>query len=101
LINNELRYVFANWGIFSLGAEAFIDVGGLWPSIDKIAIQDWHAGTGLGALLLTPLGALRLDYGYNLRPRTLTNISLAPRSATPRTYTEPDWVFHFSINFAF
>jgi outer membrane protein insertion porin family len=101
LINNELRYVFANWGMFSLGGEAFLDVGGLWPSLDKIAFNDWHAGTGLGALLLTPLGALRLDYGYNLRPRTLTNISLAPRSATPRTYTEPDWVFHFSINFAF
>ena len=100
LMNNELRYIIADWGAISIGVEGFIDIGSVWPDIHHIDLSKWHAGTGLGVLLITPLGALRFDYGINLLPRRFNSIFQASDGSV-LSYTEPPYVFHFGINFAF
>ncbi len=47
-------------------AEVFVDGGYLWPEINAFDVRDFKFSTGLGLVLMTPLGPVRLDYGYKL-----------------------------------
>jgi outer membrane protein assembly factor BamA len=97
VLNNELRYLFYKFSWFSLGTEAFIDIGNVWEEIEKAGLKNWHAGVGLGALFYTDIGVIRLDYAANLNRRKWQNVG--PNS--DQTYTESPFQFHFGINFAF
>lgn len=51
-----------------LGAAVFIDWGNVWRTYDDIeASLRW--GAGVGVRVKTPLGSIRLDYGWKITPR--------------------------------
>ncbi|MEJ2545793.1 MAG: BamA/TamA family outer membrane protein [Calditrichaceae bacterium] len=52
------------WWIVML--ETFFDTGYVWSEISDFKPVDIKASTGLGIALMTPLGPVRLDYGYKL-----------------------------------
>ena len=65
LWNNELRFPISE----SLQGVLFIDVGDAWQGAYAAqfgdATYDLHYGYGLGIRVITPIGPLRLDYGFN------------------------------------
>jgi len=65
-LNVELRYRNGKWG----GA-LFVDGGNLWFSVPEMRSQPrllWT--TGFGLRYFTPIGPIRLDWGYRLQDRT-------------------------------
>ena len=50
------------WG--NLGAVAFADAGGVWTDVQQISTGTTGFGTGLGIRYDTPIGPIRLDYGF-------------------------------------
>ena len=44
----------------------FYDVGNVWKSKDDFDFGDLYSGVGVGIRLTTPIGPLRLDYGYGI-----------------------------------
>jgi len=51
----------------SLGLVAFLDGGNVWMKISDINPEDIKFTTGLGLRYNTPVGPLRVDYGYKLQ----------------------------------
>ncbi len=47
----------------------FYDSGNVFPQISnfKLNIQDWYSSVGFGIRYITPVGPLRLDYGFKLK----------------------------------
>lgn len=66
--------------------EVFLDAGNVWREIEDFNPGEVKASTGLGIVLLTPVGPIRFDYGIKLN--------------------KEDWdktreAFHFGLYFAF
>ncbi|ADQ13889.1 BamA/OMP85 family outer membrane protein [Halanaerobium hydrogeniformans] len=61
LFNVEYRIPFNE----SFSGVLFTDAGNVWDERGKISISDLNYGYGLGARMNTPVGQLRLDYGWN------------------------------------
>ncbi|MEW6410629.1 MAG: outer membrane protein assembly factor BamA [Nitrospirota bacterium] len=64
-VSSELRFTIAG----GFGAVVFMDGGNVWQTKDIIGINMKYT-TGLGIRYNTPVGPLRLDYGYKLRRET-------------------------------
>ncbi len=47
-------------------AAVFYDIGNVWPTVSQIGVDDLKSSAGLGARIKTPLGPVKLDYGYPL-----------------------------------
>lgn len=63
LMNNiELR-TDVGWGF---GLVMFLDAGNVWIKTSDINLGDYQYITGLGLRYMTPVGPLRVDYGYKL-----------------------------------
>jgi outer membrane protein insertion porin family len=60
--NLELR--FSLWR--GLGLVAFLDGGNVWIEVEDIDLSDFKFTTGLGLRYNTPVGPVRIDYGYKL-----------------------------------
>jgi outer membrane protein insertion porin family len=82
LANAELRMPI----IWLIVLETFVDGGYVWREINNFRPADIKFTTGLGLAVITPLGPVRLDYGYKLMK---TDLDPAPDA------------FHFGIYFAF
>jgi outer membrane protein insertion porin family len=65
LINLELRIPLF-WRFYS---EFFIDGGNVWIDLKEVAPSTLKFSSGLGLALLTPLGAIRFDYGVKWAPK--------------------------------
>ncbi len=61
LFNLEYRIPFNE----SFTGVLFTDAGNVWDERDKIALNDLNYGYGAGLRMNTPVGQLRLDYGWN------------------------------------
>ncbi|CCU80050.1 Outer membrane protein assembly factor YaeT precursor [Halanaerobium saccharolyticum subsp. saccharolyticum DSM 6643] len=61
LFNVEYRIPFND----SFTGVIFTDAGNVWADTDSIALDDLSIGYGLGMRMNTPVGQLRLDYGWN------------------------------------
>jgi outer membrane protein insertion porin family len=64
ILNLEWRFPIWRW----LGGVAFFDVGGVSPRVNDFALDDLFPGVGAGLRITTPIGPIRLDVGYGLRP---------------------------------
>ncbi|TDO95096.1 Beta-barrel assembly machine subunit BamA [Halanaerobium saccharolyticum] len=61
LLNLEYRIPFNE----SFTGVLFTDAGNVWEDRESIALDDLHYGYGLGMRMNTPVGQLRLDYGWD------------------------------------
>ena len=59
-LSMEVRFPIYKW----IGAAAFFDSGCVCDRFSDFDIQSMKSSVGLGLRLITPIGPLRLDYGY-------------------------------------
>ena len=52
-------------------AEIFVDAGNVWAEVSDFDPAEIRFTTGLGLAIITPLGPVRLDYGYKLNKRSI------------------------------
>jgi outer membrane protein insertion porin family len=64
LFNGELRFR----PLKRLGIVLFVDGGNVWVEYPDIQLSDFKYSTGAGIRFNTPVGPLRLDWGYKLDP---------------------------------
>ena len=72
--------------IENLKGAVFYDVGNAWAKASDFASGDWRSGAGLGVRVKTPIGPVRLDFGYPINPDT---------------HQESNGRFHFSLTRGF
>ena len=77
----------------NLGAVAFLDVGNVWSTTWRVYLNDLRYDVGPGLRYDTPIGPVRVDFGYQLNP-----IPGLLVDGTPQTRR---WRVHFSIGQAF
>jgi outer membrane protein insertion porin family len=77
----ELRYNLRR----SFQLATFLDLGNVYPLIDDLSLSALRSSTGLGLRYMTPIGPVRLDWGYVLHRRP----------------GEKPWRFHLTIGHAF
>ncbi|MDW3229301.1 MAG: translocation/assembly module TamB domain-containing protein [Acidobacteriota bacterium] len=65
VVNQELR--FPIYKLFS--GVAFFDAGNVYSRLADINPTRLRTGAGFGLRIDTPLGLIRVDYGFNLKPR--------------------------------
>ena len=71
IFNAELR--FPVWQAHSLGGAVFIDTGNVFAKVSGIDLGDLRSGVGFGIRWKSPVGPLRLDFAWKLRPITYGN----------------------------
>jgi outer membrane protein assembly factor BamA len=64
----------------------FIDVGNVWKDYRYAKLFDVYPSAGAGLMMITPVGPVRVDYGYQLRPNP---------------YGERRWAIHLSLGSPF
>ncbi|WP_456397687.1 BamA/OMP85 family outer membrane protein [Desulfurobacterium sp.] len=64
LASIELRYNILK----ELQIAVFCDTGDVFPDVSDFTFDGWYSSVGLGFRYLTPVGPLRVDYGYKLKP---------------------------------
>ncbi|MBI3354467.1 MAG: outer membrane protein assembly factor BamA [Nitrospirae bacterium] len=62
ILNAELRFNLP----YNIGLVFFVDGGNVWLTYEKFRFKDLKYTTGAGIRYNTPIGPLRLDYGYKL-----------------------------------
>lgn len=70
---------------FGFSGAAFLDVGEVWLDERDVDVLDQRAAVGLGLRYITPVGPIRLDYGYKVDRQPGESIA--------------EW--HFSIGYVF
>lgn len=61
----EMRYNLTR----AFQVATFLDTGNVYPETSDLALSDLRWSTGLGLRYRTPIGPIRVDWGYVLRPR--------------------------------
>ena len=77
----------------NLGGVLFLDAGNVWAESWSINLSDLRYAVGPGLRYQTPVGPLRLDFGYQLNPIPGLLVNGEPQSRR--------WRLHFSIGQAF
>ena len=65
ILNQELRA--PRWK--GLGGVGFIDAGNVFRSVRGVSLRSLRIGAGAGLRFQSPIGLLRLDYGFSFRRR--------------------------------
>ncbi|MDT8440418.1 MAG: outer membrane protein assembly factor BamA [Desulfuromonadales bacterium] len=63
----NIEYIFPILPDVGIKGVAFFDIGNAWDS-DVSSFDDWRYSVGAGIRWRSPLGPLRLEWGYNLDP---------------------------------
>jgi outer membrane protein insertion porin family len=89
LFSSEVRaHVVGNFG-----AVAFLDSGNVWAESWGIRLDNLRYAVGTGLRYQTPIGPIRLDWGYQLNPIPGLIVNGEPQTRR--------WRVHFSIGQAF
>jgi outer membrane protein insertion porin family len=86
VVNAELRTPY--WK--GLGGVGFLDAGNVFRRVTDISFTELRPAAGAGVRYRSPLGPVRVDFGFNLNPNVL-----------PNGATERRMVFHISLGQAF
>lgn len=78
----ELRFPI----VWILGGSTFMDVGQVWSQSDQISLDELEVAVGPGLMIQTPIGPIRVDWGYRL---------------TDHEKTQPRSVLHLNIGHPF
>jgi outer membrane protein insertion porin family len=62
LLNTEWRFPIWRW----IGGAIFLDTGSVTPNVSDLSLSTFKTGVGASLRLITPVGPLRLDFGYAL-----------------------------------
>jgi len=68
--NVEYRVPIMPFFIGDLGGAVFYDTGNVFERPSDFSLRDFTHSAGFGLRLLTPLGPVRFDMGFNLDPKT-------------------------------
>lgn len=94
--NFELRQQLDNM-LKGFGIAAFLDGGQVWKSIRTIDDRELQYSTGVGIRYETPIGPVRIDFGYKLNP-TDYDLELFPGI---NEKPAKRWRLHISVGQAF
>jgi len=83
----------------SISIVPFFDFGNVWVKASDFAPGDLKYTTGIGLRYATPVGPLRVDYGYKLKREEICVDRKAPKPQ--RCGLENPGAIHFSIGHAF
>jgi outer membrane protein insertion porin family len=86
VVNVELRTPY--WK--GLGGVGFLDAGNVFRRVADISLTDLRPAAGAGLRYRSPLGPVRIDFGFNLN-----------RNVLPSGVNERGMVFHISLGQAF
>ncbi len=89
VINAELRRILTRVLGRDFGVVGFLDAGNVYGRANAVSLARMRGAAGFGIRYDSPLGPLRLDFGFKLRPRT--------GAERP----ERGWEYHLSIGEAF
>ncbi|MFV1956367.1 MAG: outer membrane protein assembly factor BamA [bacterium] len=67
LINLEIKYPLVRDA--KINGVVFLDTGNVWEDNEEISLGDLRKGAGFGFRWSSPLGLLRLEWGFNLDPK--------------------------------
>jgi outer membrane protein assembly factor BamA len=79
----------------NIGGVLFLDAGNVWPGTLDVNVDDMKYDAGVGIRYRTPVGPLRLDFGYQLTKVEGLIINGDPKNNDRR------WRIHFSVGQAF
>jgi outer membrane translocation and assembly module TamA len=79
------------WG--KVGGVLFADYGNVWTNSFDFDLGDLRYAVGPGLRYLTPIGPMRVDFGYQLNPEEGLRVN--------GEVIERRWRVHFSIGQAF
>ena len=112
----ELRLPMPFFGP-NLGSHVFLDGGQVWTDdsrfdsgSDRFGQEKFFYATGAGVHLMTPVGAIKLSFGYKLNPSLLdlvdsADLLLALRNETPTDQLDRHdsrrWQIHFAVGSSF
>lgn len=65
VLQNEIRFPVYK----KLQGAVFLDTGDVWGESAPLHLSAMRSGAGIGLLYSTPLGLVRVDYGWKIRPR--------------------------------
>jgi outer membrane protein assembly complex protein YaeT len=94
--NVELRYPIYK----KISGVVFVDMGFVGADPFTLNNDELRFTSGAGLRYNTPIGPLRLDFGYKLNPPTLGDVAVTP-VPNPDDDIEDRWKIHFSIGQAF
>jgi len=77
----------------NLGADLFVDAGNVWDEATRARLNDLRVDIGAGLTYSSPVGVIRVDFGYQLNPITGLMINGVPETR--------HWRVHFGIGHAF
>jgi outer membrane translocation and assembly module TamA len=70
--NVEYRVPLRLFPVTGLGGALFYDTGNVFSKVSDIRLSAFTHTAGFGLRYQTPLGPVRVEFGFNLKPRTLS-----------------------------
>ncbi len=97
VLNGELRASLTN----SLSLVGFLDGGNVFLRASGLTVTRLRAAAGLGVRYKSPVGPIRVDWGFNLSPRVLVPASTDADGTVHAASRERGNVLHISLGQAF